>query len=93
MNNNKKYHPFHKVGLSISGFSEDLNYKLYYFSAQQNGQHVFTISSKDLLLAGYDVKVYGECAIRIRYYQFEDYLTCNKQTIGVGVGEELAMNN
>lgn len=76
-------HPFYKVGLSISGFSEDLNYKIFYFSAQQNGQHIFTLTTKDLLLAGYDVQVFSECLVVIQFYKYRDYLTCNRQSIGV----------
>lgn len=86
----KEHHPFHKVGLSISGFAEDLEYKIFYFSAQQNGQHVFTLSTKDLLLAGYSIQVLSDCAIFIEYYSYREYLTCNRQTID---GSNLASNN
>ena len=90
IDDSKEHHPFHKVGLSISGFAEDLDYKIFYFSAQQNGQHVFTLSTKDLLLAGYSIQVFSDCAIAIEYYRYREYLTCNKQTID---GSNLASNN
>jgi len=79
----KERHPFHKVGLSISGFAEDLNYKIFYFSAQQNGQHIFTLTSKDLLLAGYDLQILGECMVVLEFHKYSEYITCNRQTIGV----------
>lgn len=90
----KERHPFYKVGLSISGFAEDLNFKIFYFSAQQNGQHIFTLSSKDLLLAGYDVQVISECLVIVEFHKYREYLTCNRQTVGVKnpVGE-IASNN
>jgi zona occludens toxin len=95
--NSKKYHPFHKISLSISGHAEymDVNRQVttHYFSATQNGQHVFTIKTRDLLLAGYDVKVFSECSIRIQFYDFVDYLTCNAPKQGTNLGgETLAAN-
>lgn len=89
--NSKKFHPFHKVSLSISGSSEYTDngrrVVVYYFSASQNGQHVFSIKNRDLLMAGYDVKVFSDCAIRIKYYDFVDYLTCNAPKQGVVLGD------
>jgi zona occludens toxin len=98
----KERHPFHKVGLSISGFAHvivsgslvDFGVNLIYFSAQQNGQHVFTISSKDLLLAGYDVQVLSECMVILEFHKYMEYITCNRQSIGVkNPVAEVALNN
>lgn len=89
----KTYHPFYKVELSISGFS-DMESKVYYFSASQNGQHIFSISSKDLMLAGYEVRVFSDCAVRIKFHQYEDYLTCNAPTQEVSMaGDNLVASN
>ena len=91
----KERHPFSKVGLSISGYAEDLNYKIFYFSAQQNGQHVFTITTKDLLLAGYDIQVLSDCMVVIEFHKYKEYLTCNRQSIGVKspVDTQIVSNN
>lgn len=86
----KTFHPFYKVELSVAGFSEDIDYKIIYFSAQQNGQHVFSISSKDLLLAGYDVRVLGDCSVKITYFDYEDFLTCNRNGVRVAGTQEIA---
>lgn len=79
----ENYHPFHQVTLTISGYAEDLNFKLFYFSAQQNGQHIFSMTSKDLLLAGYSVQVISSCLISLRYFKYQKYITCTKQNVGV----------
>jgi len=73
----KSYHPFYKVELSVTGYAEDYNYKIMYFSAQQNGQHVFSITSHDLTLAGYDLRVLTGCSVKITYHEYEDFITCN----------------
>jgi zona occludens toxin len=89
----KTFHPFYKVNLAVSGFAEDFNYKIIYFSARQNGQHIFTISSKDLALAGYDIKVFGECAVKISYFDFSDFITCNAPTQSIAGADQIASNN
>jgi zona occludens toxin len=80
----KTFHPFYKVHLSVSGYADyndrNLRTKIYWLSASQNGQHVFTISTRDLMLAGYDVSVLSDCAIKIKYYDYKDYLTCDAPT-------------
>ena len=47
--------------LSVSGNAEytDGNRRVteIYFSATQNGQHVFTLKSSELMRAGYDLRV------------------------------------
>jgi zona occludens toxin len=89
----KNYHPFYKVDLAVSGFAEDFDYKVIYFSARQNGQHVFTISTKDLALAGYSVKVLGDCAVKISYFDYQDFLTCNSPVQSVAGTEQVASLN
>lgn len=94
----KSFHPYHKVNLSISGYAEFMDdgrrTKVHWLSANQNGQHVFTLKSSDLMLAGYDVRVLTECSIRIRFYDYEDYLTCDapRQSVTLA-GDQLASNN
>jgi zona occludens toxin len=94
----KSFHPFYKMQLSVSGYSEytdnGFRVKVVYFSATQNGQHIFTINNADLLMAGYDIQVLGDCAVAISYFDYSDYLTCNAPTQSVSIaGEQLTANN
>lgn len=98
VNQSKKYHPYYKVNLSISGYAEytDLGRrtKTHWLSANQNGQHVFTLKTSDLMLAGYEVRVLTECSIQISYYDFKDFLTCDAPTQSTNLsGDTLAMSN
>jgi zona occludens toxin len=86
----KAFHPFYKVDLAVSGYAEDLHYKIIYFSARQNGQHIFTLSTKDLALAGYTVRVLTECAVKITYFDYVDFLTCNSPTQSIAGTEQVA---
>lgn len=87
----QNFHPFYKVSLHIDSVAE-FTLKKYlikevYFVAAQNGQSMFTISTRDLRLAGYDVAVYGDCAVLISYGDYEDWLTCDSPRV------EMAANN
>ena len=91
------YHPFYKMDLSVSGSASytdnGFQVKVVYFSASQNGQHVFTMTQIDLLKAGYDVQILGDCAVGITYFSYTDYLTCSAPTVSVSLGgSELAAN-
>lgn len=83
----KSFHPFYKVTLHIDSVAEfTLNrylVKEVYFVAAQNGQALFTISTKDLRLAGYDVSVYGDCAVLVKYDNYEDWITCDRPQVEV----------
>ena len=94
----KAYHPYYKVNLSISGYAEYMDdgrrAKVHWISANQNGQHVFTLKSADLMLAGYEVRVLTECSIRIKYFDYEDFLTCDAPTQSTTLaGDQLAIIN
>ena len=88
----KTYHPYYKMDLSISGSSEytdnGTRIKVVYFSATQNGQHIFTITNIDLMMAGYDVQILANCAVGISYFDYSDYLTCNAPTQSISLGSE-----
>jgi zona occludens toxin len=90
--NSKNYHPFHKLSLAVSGYYDDLDYgqnvRIFQFSAQQNGQHVFTISNHDLARAGYDVKILSECIVEIKYYDYQEFITCDAPRQGVKVANQ-----
>ncbi len=86
------YHPFYKMTLSVSGsadYTDNGNkVNVTYFSAAQNGQHVFTLKSSDLLKAGYQLQILGDCAVAITYYEYSEYLTCNTPSQHVTLGDE-----
>ncbi|AXH73372.1 MAG: putative assembly protein [Inoviridae sp.] len=86
----KSFHPFYKVQLHADGYSEYTMggrlYKDIYFVASQNGQNIFTIGLPDLKLAGYDVSVYGKCAVLVEYGDYQDWITCDSPVISADVG-------
>jgi hypothetical protein len=87
----KQYHPFYKVSLHVAGHSSSTQYNLkYYISASSNGQELFNLTMKDLMLAGYTVQVFGECIIEIKYHKYRDFLVCDVPTVGAG---QIASNN
>ncbi|MDN3487447.1 hypothetical protein QL989_19105, partial [Pseudoalteromonas sp. APC 3224] len=83
----KQKHPFYKVALHIAGWGEYTELgkltKNYYLSASQNGQHIFNLSLRDLMLAGYSVVVRSSCMIEIKYNSYHDFLTCDSPTVEV----------
>jgi len=89
----KSYHPFYKVELAVSGFAQDYGFKIMYFSARQNGQHIFTITNRDLALAGYDVRILTDCSVKIKYFDYVDFLTCNAPSQSVPGSKELIASN
>ncbi|MCX2765443.1 zonular occludens toxin domain-containing protein [Pseudoalteromonas sp. B530] len=82
-------HPFYRVQLHVSGYADVGTRKnpvrRVFFDASRNGQTLFKLELKDLLLAGYDVKVLGDCLIHITFSDFEDFLVCDTPTVGVSV--------
>lgn len=78
------FHPYYKVRLHIdstASYMEDGRLvRMVYFAASQNGQKVFDMRLPDLILAGYDVEVYGDCSVHIRYMDYEDFITCDAPT-------------
>ena len=84
---NKKNHPFSKVALHISGWAEYTDRKKivknYYLAASQNGQYIFDLSLRDLILAGYTVIVKSSCVIEIAYNSYHDFITCDSPKVGV----------
>ena len=89
----KSYHPFYKVDLAVSGYASDLDFKIIYFSARQNGQHIFTIDNRDLALAGYTVNVLNSCVVQISYFDYSDFLTCNSPQQTITGTQEIASTN
>lgn len=83
----QKPHPFYKVALHIAGWGEYTELgkitKNYYLTASQNGQAMFNLSLRDLVLAGYSVSVLSSCVIEIQYNSYHDFLTCDAPTVEI----------
>lgn len=73
----KEYHPFYKVELFISGWHDASTERMYFFSAKKDSKEVFSLRLSDLYQAGYDVFVVSDCSIRLRFYDYEDYINCD----------------
>lgn len=93
-----KHHPFSKVELHISGFVDNGSIDAYgrfypdyrvYFTMSRNGQPLGDIRMRDLLLAGYDVNVLGECVVRIQYQVtgYDDFVVCDSPVVSMGENE------
>lgn len=87
LNTMSRAHPFSKLDLHISGWIDngwfdDLglfhpDYRVY-FTMSRNGQPLGDIRMRDLLLAGYDVSVLGECLVRLKYGSYDDFVICDE---------------
>jgi len=73
----KEYHPYYKVELFISGWHDASAERVYFFSAKKDAKEVFSLRLSDLYQAGYDVFVVSDCSIRLRFYDYEDYINCD----------------
>lgn len=80
-------HPFYRVELHIAGFITSGEKWLYNISASQNGQPQFQMTSEDLLAAGYQLEVVAPCAMKIRYQEFTDYLTCDAPRVSLAIAD------
>lgn len=78
-------HPYGRLQLHINGYIEDSNdVYIYSVQASQNGQKTFTLSSDDLIRAGYYFERINPCLAKVKYKEdYEDYLTCGLPSSGV----------
>jgi zona occludens toxin len=81
-------HPFYKLQMHIGGYLETSNITenikslfIYNVLLSQNGQVIASITDKDLIKAGYTVESFGACAMKIKYNNFYDYITCDSPRI------------
>jgi len=79
------FHPYGKVQLHINGYIEDANdVYIYSVQASQNGQKTFTLTSDDLIRAGYYFERINPCLAKVKYKDdYTDYLTCGLPTSSV----------
>lgn len=83
-------HPFDKVILHVDGRYNDYGNgdTNMFFSASMNGQRVFKLELRDLLMAGYSVTVLGDCAVELIHGEYRDFVICDSPTVGVGLEAE-----
>lgn len=81
----REYHPFNKVQLHVNGMYEDQvrGIKRVFFSASRNGQLLFRLELKDLLLAGYTANILGDCVVELMYFDYRSFVICDSPTLGV----------
>jgi zona occludens toxin len=76
-----KYHPYDKLKLHVSGWSEFKEYgrnvKEYYFDVTKNGRYLFQLKLTDLRLAGYEVYIKGNCLVQLVFDSYSDFITCD----------------
>jgi len=72
-------HPYYKMVLHVAGSLISNDSKLILFTASQNGQPIFRLTSQELLEAGYKISYISECSVQITFDKthFSDYLTCD----------------
>ena len=79
-------HPYHKMALHVSGSLDRESSYLGLFSASQNGQPIFYLTSTELITAGYTIKYISECSVLLEYEElnYSEYLTCNMPSVSIG---------
>ena len=80
-------HPFDKVILHLDGRYNDYGNgdTNVFFSASMNGQRVFKLELRDLLMAGYSVTVLGDCVVELIHGEYRDFVICDSPSVGVGL--------
>lgn len=81
----KTKHPFSGLGLHISAYIHSDKKTLYSISASQNGQRVFRMTDSELKQAGYSMEFLTPCLIKIKYDNYENWLTCDSPRQAVPV--------
>jgi zona occludens toxin len=82
--NSEKYHPFHKINLHVDGvyWDSEQDVRNVYFIASNNGQRMFDLTLKELMLSGYTVNVLADCVVELVYYDFKSFILCDLPTVG-----------
>lgn len=74
-------HPYSKVRLHVSGWLGASGRDLYVVTASQNGQPVFTLTTDDLLRAGYTLSPRGPCLLTVTFNDYRDNLVCDLPSV------------
>jgi zona occludens toxin len=85
-NNSEKYHPFRKVQLHVDGiyWDDEQSVRNVYFSASTNGQKMFDVTLKELILSGYTVNVLGDCIVELLYFDYQEFIMCDVPKVSTG---------
>jgi zona occludens toxin len=80
------FHPFNKLQIHVTGVYQDVKEKVVYFALSFNGQKINEISSVDLMMSGYTVKVLSDCVVRLEYESWASFAICDHATNQMSVG-------
>lgn len=70
------HHPFSEFQLRLSGYVNAPSGRIIVFRALQNGQSAFMLTDKDLIDAGYELDLRGECLVHVQHQRYTAYITC-----------------
>lgn len=69
-------HPYEGKQFNIVARLKSEKRDVYRFSVTENGQHLFYISSADLVQSGYEVYSVADCSVKLMYKEQAFFLTC-----------------
>ena len=76
-------HPYAALTLHILGVVSNENKRVYHLMAAFNAQPSFSLTSDDLLSAGYTFEPLNDCVIFLHYADYHTYLTCDSPKVNV----------
>lgn len=80
----KRDHPFSRFEIIIKGRFYMNDHEDFFLLATQNGQPVFSMTMRDLYMAGYSIVVLGDCAIEVSYKDFyTNFLNCGSSNVSM----------
>lgn len=69
-------HPYQGKQFSIVGRLQSETRDIYRFSVTENGQHLFYISSADVIKSGYELYSIADCSVKLTYKETALFVTC-----------------
>lgn len=86
-----KPHPLAGFGLHLAGVIRNAaRGTLVLFQVSQNGIGAFTMNERELVAAGYGVKVLSECVARVSYKGVPDmFVVCDMPRVGMSPGANM----
>ena len=87
-------HPYAGRTLHILGTMERKGVRRYVFAVAQNGQKVSDVTSAELERLGYTVRAGTDCAARVSYEKWSNWIICDAPQVGiVGSGSDLSASS
>jgi len=78
--------PFAGRGIHYRGYAASGDKVFHYFALSQNGQYLTTIKDKDLIDAGYTVKILGTCSAVLTFHGKVRTAICDVPQVGPSPG-------